>query len=84
MKQKRFPECRNKRSLPFDFYLPDLNTLIEYQGIHHYQACHYWRGEEGFKQTQLRDNIKRAFCKEKGIRLLEIASLKQLAKVFEA
>jgi len=31
--QKRFNNCRNKYTLPFDFYLPEYNICIEYNGI---------------------------------------------------
>ena len=29
-------DCIVKRSLKFDFYIPDLGILIEYDGIQHY------------------------------------------------
>ena len=34
--QYKFDECRNKKPLPFDFYLSDLNICIEYDGEFHY------------------------------------------------
>jgi len=30
--QKRFEECKNKKCLHFDFYIPKTNTCIEYDG----------------------------------------------------
>lgn len=30
--QHKFKNCRDIRPLPFDFYLPKLNTCIEYDG----------------------------------------------------
>ena len=36
IEQYKFDDCCDKRSLPFDFYLPDYNILIEYQGLQHY------------------------------------------------
>ena len=35
-REKKFSECINKRMLPFDFYLTNLNICIEYDGEHHY------------------------------------------------
>ena len=71
--QKLFDGCKGKiRKLPFDFYLPDHNLCIEFQGIQHYEPVHYWGGEDVFKRNQLNDSIKRQFCISNNIKLLEI------------
>lgn len=73
--QFRFKECKDKRSLPFDFYLPTYNICIEFQGKQHYDQNYYkWRNNsfKNFKTQQKHDQIKRDFCKNKGIKLLEI------------
>lgn len=77
VEQKRFKDCKDKKPLPFDFYLEDYNTCIEYQGEQHYMPVK--RGNqtleqlnEALKQVQFHDSIKRNYCKEKGIELLEI------------
>lgn len=73
--QDKFEECRNKLPLPFDFgvYKEDeLIALIEYQGEQHYRPTDFFGGEEGFKYRQHNDNIKRKFCKENNIPLIEI------------
>lgn len=36
--QKRFADCRTKVSLPFDFYLPSYNLIIEADGNQHYSS----------------------------------------------
>jgi hypothetical protein len=36
--------CRVRKPLAFDFYLPDLNTIMEYQEIQHYEAWDKWVG----------------------------------------
>ena len=47
--QKQFSDCRYKRKLPFDFYLPDYNCCIEYQGeqrrcwTHPFRAACKWQ-----------------------------------------
>lgn len=67
--QKRFDKCRNKKTLPFDFYLLDLNICIEYDGIHHYKPI---RGEKYLQQVKKHDNIKDIFCNENNIELIRI------------
>ena len=68
--QKRFEDCKNIRSLPFDFYLDDYNTCIEYQGEQHYKAIDFWGGEESFQYRQNNDNIKKKYCEDNNINLI--------------
>lgn len=70
--EKAFNKCKKERVLRFDFYIPDYNLLIEYQGEQHYQPVFIFGGEDSFKKTRLRDQIKRDFCQKTGIYLLEI------------
>lgn len=68
-KEKRFDGCRNKQTLPFDFYLPQFNTVIEFDGQHHYKPI---RSIEHYKKTIRNDNIKNNFCKDNKINLIRI------------
>jgi hypothetical protein len=70
--EKRFPKCRNKLPLPFDFYIPIYNLCIEYDGEQHVKPVKLWGGEKGLKLTQKRDGIKNKFCKDNNINLLRI------------
>ena len=70
--QYKFDDCKHIKQLLFDFYLPDMNVCIEYNGLQHYQPCDMFGGEEQFKTQQIRDNIKRQYCKDNGIKLIEI------------
>ena len=70
--QKRFKDCVDQRPLPFDFYLPEYNVLIEYQGAQHYMATRRMGDEEGLIYRQKHDCIKREYCRTKKINLLEI------------
>lgn len=76
--QYTFSDCltENNRPIRYDFALFDesenIICLIEYNGQQHYQAIDYFGGEEKFKQQQLRDNIKRNYCLNKNIPLIEI------------
>lgn len=67
-----FDDCRDKKPLPFDFYLPDYNLCIEYQGEQHYKAVEFFGGEESLKIRQLHDQIKRDYCNLNNIVLIEI------------
>ena len=72
--QKRFYDCRTTVPLPFDFYLKDLNTVIEYDGEGHYHKVDF-RGHDGtetFKRTKSNDKIKNIYCKNNNINLIRI------------
>ena len=70
--EKRFPNCKNKRSLPFDFYLPDYNSVIEFQGGQHYFPVKWFGGEKGFENIKFRDKIKKEFCYNNNISYIEV------------
>lgn len=72
IKEYRFKECRNKYPLPFDFYLPKRNTIIEFDGKQHYEKCDYFNGELGYLQTINNDRIKDRFCNKNKINLIRI------------
>lgn len=76
-RQRSFHECRDKNALPFDFYIPEYNTLIEYQGEQHYKIIQ--RGSmseddalENLALIQKHDKIKRDYCKINKINYIEI------------
>ena len=69
IQEKRFADCRDKRSLPFDFYLPQYNLLIEFDGQQHYEPKF---GEDNFVRLQKHDKIKNEYCKIHNINLLRI------------
>lgn len=60
--QKTFDGCSNKSLLRFDFYLPDHNTCIEYNGRQHYEVVEYFGGIDNFIESQKRDKIKEQYC----------------------
>ena len=70
--QKRFKDCKNKLPLPFDFYIPSLNTVIEFQGEQHYIPTRYCGGKEKFIKTKINDKIKKEFCISNNINFVEI------------
>lgn len=70
--QKAFDDCCDIKHLPFDFYLPEYNACIEYDGEQHYRPVDYFGGEDSFKKTVMHDNIKNDYCKNNDIKLLRI------------
>lgn len=75
--QKRFSDCVHILPLPFDFYLPNINTLIEYDGEQHYRPVDFngegiESAERFFRLGKLRDGIKNQYAKENGINLIRI------------
>jgi hypothetical protein len=67
--QHKFSDCKNKLPLPFDFYLPNDNTCIEYNGRQHYEPI--W-GEKDLGRVNLTDNIKKSYCEKNKIKLITI------------
>lgn len=72
MYQKKFEGCIYKTKLPFDFYFPDKNLCIEYDGIQHFMIIEAWGGRDEFELRKKKDKIKNKFCKENNIRLERI------------
>lgn len=77
--QKIFPECRYKLPLKFDFYLPDYNLCIEYDGEGHFAPIKYkgttydtHQADMKFEESKIRDSIKTEFCNTNSINLLRI------------
>lgn len=58
--------------LSYDFYLPDDNLLIEYQGEQHYRPVEIFGGQEQFEIQQEHDRRKRQYANDNNIKLLEI------------
>lgn len=70
--QYTFNDCRNKKLLPFDFYLPEYNLCIEYDGIQHFEPIEYFGGSDSFERRQYNDTVKNNYCLLHNILLLRI------------
>ena len=71
--QKRFDTCifpETNRQLIFDFYLPEHNILIEYDGEQHFHKIKNDR--YGYEGIVARDNYKNQWCKDNNITLIRI------------
>jgi len=75
--QKKYSDCKNKRCLPFDFYIKEKNILIEYDGKQHYEPISFGsqsntKIKQNFKKTQQNDKIKTEYAKKNNIKLIRI------------
>jgi len=60
--------------LRVDFWLPTYNTIIEYDGEHHFNPIKYGN-QDPYKlliYTKYKDNIKNKFCKDNNIKLIRV------------
>lgn len=73
-----FPDLvsTNGRTLRFDFAVFDdndeLDFLIEFQGIQHYEAKSKFGGLSGLRKQQFNDMQKREYCRKHNITLIAI------------
>ncbi len=78
-RQKRFKMCFNIgpsgkcTRLPMDFYLPEFNAVVEYDGIQHFQPIETFGGEKAFQTLKIRDEIKNTYCRENGIKMIRVS-----------
>jgi len=78
--QYKFNDCKNINKLPFDFYLPDYNTCIEFHGEQHYKPIKWFGGETVFNKLKSRDKIKENYCNDNNIKLIIIPYRKNILK----
>lgn len=72
IREYKFTDCKNKYPLPFDFFLPEYNICIEYNGIQHYEPVLFFGGSKSFKYRKKLDLIKKNYCEENNIKLIII------------
>ena len=65
-----FKDCRDIKPLPFDFYLPDLNTVCEFDGRQHFEETDYFRHD--LNSTREHDKIKNQYCTDNSINIIRI------------
>lgn len=75
--QKRFKDCVDKNTLPFDRYLSEFGVLIEYDGEGHDRPIR--RGSMSYNDALIQfeivkkhDQIKNEYCKKNNIPLIRI------------
>lgn len=86
--QKYFEDCINPESryrLPFDFYLPNENICIEFDGEQHFKPCKRFGGRKEFEKIKKYDILKNEYCKNKKIKLIRIpfTSIKNIDNILK-
>lgn len=76
-KEYKFDECRDKRKLPFGYYLPNKNVCIEVDGRQHFEKAYFGginesKAIKALEYTKRHDEIKNNFCKQNNIKLIRI------------
>jgi len=72
IQEKRFDDCKHINTLPFDFYLPDYDICIEFDGIQHFEEISFFNTNDSFDNIQKRDDIKTKYCLDNNIKLIRI------------
>jgi very-short-patch-repair endonuclease len=82
--QKTFDGCIYKQKLKFDFYLPEYNMCIEFDGEQHFKPKKHWGGVDNLDKVILRDNIKNNYCINNGIKLIRIKYNDDVENILES
>lgn len=86
IRQKTFDDCINIKKLKFDFYLPEFNTIIEFDGLQHVKPILKFGGDNYFNYIKLCDKIKTEYCIKNGIKLIRIpyTEFKNIEKIIKS
>ena len=83
IRNKTFDGCVNKSKLFFDFYLPDYNCCVEYDGAQHFKIVERFGGLLAFLENKKRDNIKNVFCEKNNIKLIRFNYKQKNSEIFD-
>lgn len=80
-REKTYTDCKlpnSNQCLRFDFYLPDYDLLIEYDGEQHSQISRFGNktieeAQKDLEETQMRDRFKDEWCKNNNHKLKRIS-----------
>tara|TARA_X000001036_G_scaffold195929_1_gene184682 strand:+ start:885 stop:1325 length:441 start_codon:yes stop_codon:yes gene_type:complete len=75
--QWRHEQCRDRKTLPFDFYLGEFSIefCVEVDGSQHFKEKQYNKGvSSSLAYVRNHDLIKMRFCVQRGISMLRITS----------
>ena len=78
--QYSFEDCVYKQKLKFDFYLPETNTVIEYDGLFHFKETSIGNN---LNESLVKDKIKDDYCIKNNIRLIRIGFWENIKEVLE-
>lgn len=72
IRQYKYKDCKCHKPLPFDFYLPQYNCCIEFDGEQHFKIIKHFGGIDTFIERKIRDEIKNWYCQQNNIKLIRI------------
>ena len=74
MREKTFQDLKSPKgaSLRYDFWIPDLNIAIEYDGQQHFIPVDIWGGVEHLNYLQQCDKIKNEYVIKNNFSLIRI------------
>lgn len=88
IREKAFQDLKHGK-FRFDFYLPQLNCLIEYDGEQHfYQVAAFQKTRQSFLKQQEHDRLKNSYCLANNLTLYripywELTSIKSVNDLFK-
>lgn len=76
--QKTYPDLKSDKgwAYRFDFYLPEFNTLVEYDGKQHSEAGYL--NDYNLSEVEATDKIKTDYAKTNNIELIRISDIKDI------
>lgn len=92
-REKTFMGCVYNSLLRFDFYLPDTNTVIEYDGIQHFMPTSFKKSRNidnndiiRYEEQVIKDKIKNTYCMVNNIKLIRIPYTRQksISKILDS
>lgn len=85
IKEWSHPDCMDVKVLRFDYYLPEFNACIEYDGDQHFRLGPWGHDDKDiqyrFIMGRRRDAIKSLWCIDNGVRLIRITSKTKLKNI---
>jgi very-short-patch-repair endonuclease len=74
--ERKYTDLMDERELRFDFYIPEFDALIEFDGEQHFREKSFGANKEKskreFEKLKMHDMMKNEYCKAKNIPLLRI------------
>lgn len=70
---KQFDDCKKIKNLSYDFFIPEYNLLVEYDGKQHFYSIDKWGGDKRLKKQVENDNKKNEYAKNNGYNIIRIS-----------
>lgn len=81
IQQMKFTECKDKKQLPFDFYIEKINMLIEFDGRQHQEPVTFFGGVDALNDRKKKDTIKNDYAKNNFIGLIRITDRNRIEQI---